>query len=92
VAGVIGRLNRGVDPASGSLRLLPEPLALVSLVMIVLLAVTSQFLAMSWVRLGLPVFAFLTIAVFAWQTRVEWQLLIRHLREVVQVELDSRET
>jgi hypothetical protein len=38
------------------------------------------------------VFAFLTIAVFAWQTRVEWQLLIRHLREVVQVELDSRET
>lgn len=91
VVGIMGRLDGGVDPASGSLRLLPEPLALVSLVTIVLLAVASQFLGMSWVRLGLSVFAFLTVAVFAWQTRAEWQLLTRHLKEVVQVELDSRE-
>jgi hypothetical protein len=87
----MGRLDSGSDLASGSLRLLPEPMALVSLVLIVLLAVVSQFLAMSWVRLGLPVFALLTVAVFTWQTRVEWQLLKHHLQEIVQVELDGRE-
>jgi hypothetical protein len=89
VAGVVGRLDPGIDSVSGSVRLLPEPLALVSPVLIVLLAIASQFLAMSWVRVGLPVVAFLAVALIAWQARVEWQLLVRHLRETVQVELDS---
>jgi hypothetical protein len=88
VAGVIGRIDLAVEPASGSLRLLPEPLTLVPLVMIVALAIASQFLATFWVRLGLPSVALLAIAVFVWQTGVEWQLLRQHLQTTVQVDID----
>jgi len=89
IAGVMGRINVASEPASGTLRLVPEPFAVVPLVMIVALAIASQFLSTPWVRLGLPLFAVLAIAVFIWQASVEWRLLRRHLQATVLMELDE---
>lgn len=60
--------------------------------MIVALAVASQFLSTPWVRLGLPLFALLTIAIFIWQASVEWRLVKRHLQAAVLVEIDESHT
>jgi hypothetical protein len=92
VARVIGRIDMSAKPTSGSLRFVPDPMiGLVWLVLIVVVAVASQFLATTWVRIGLPVVGLLGIVVVVWQARVEYRLLMRHLRDVAQVELgDSR--
>jgi hypothetical protein len=87
---VVGTLDLDARPIRGTLRVTPEPAAVVPLVLVVLLAIASQFLADTWVRLGLPVVALLAIANFLWQTRVEWQQMLYRLKAELLVSVASR--
>lgn len=89
VVRVVGTLDLDARPIRGTLRVMPEPGAIVPVVLIVLLAIASQFLADMWVRLGLPVVALLAIANFLWQMRVEWQQMVHRLKAELQVTIDS---
>jgi hypothetical protein len=53
-------------------------------VLIVLLAIASQWLADSWVRLLLPAIALVAIANFIWQAGVEWRLVAGRLQQELQ--------
>jgi hypothetical protein len=88
-AGAVGRIDVAIEPASGTVNFVPEPSALVSLLMIVAFAIASQFLTTSLIRLGPPLIAVLAIAVFIWQASVEWRLLRRHLQATAHAEVDG---
>lgn len=89
VVRVVGTFDLDARPIRGTLRVMPEPGAVVPLVLIMLLAIASQFLADIWVRLGLPVIALLAIANFLWQARVEWRQMLYRLNAELQVTIDS---
>ena len=88
---VVGTLDPDPGTAHGTLRVEPDPRAVVPLVLIVLLAIASQFLPTTfWVRLGLPGVAVLAIANFIWQKGVEWRWIAYRLKAELQITIDQR--
>lgn len=75
----------------GTLRIVPEPLGSVSLVMIVGLAIAIQFMGLAtWMRVALAVFAALTIALGIVMGQSEWRRISRILRERFDLTLTRR--
>jgi hypothetical protein len=84
VVRILGSIEDQAQATRGTLRVTPEPMAIVPLVLIVLLAIASQWLADSWVRLLLPAIALVAIANFIWQAGVEWRLVAGRLQRELQ--------
>ena len=88
VVWVVGSVDAEGRTTRGKLRIVPDALSAVSIALMVLLSIASQFLTASWVQLALPVIALLAIGNFAWQMRSEWRVIAERLREL-QVTIDS---
>ncbi len=86
---VIGRIDAEARNASGTLRIVPEPIGSASFVMIVAAAIGLQFLpAAVWLRVALPTFAVVTTVAGIWLGRREWRTIVDRLRSELGVTLE----
>jgi hypothetical protein len=85
---VIGRIDSGAKYASGTLRIVPEPIGSASFVLIVAAAIGLQFLpGEGWLRVAFPAFALVTTVVGIWLGRAEWRTIVDRLRSELGVAL-----
>lgn len=88
---VIGRIDVEAKNASGTLRIVPEPIGSASFVMIVAVAIGLQFLpGAGWFRAALPLFAVVTTFSGIWLGRAEWRTIVARLRNELGVMLVDR--
>jgi hypothetical protein len=79
---VIGRIDAQAKNASGTLRIVPEPIGSAGLVLIVAVAIGLQFLpGAGWLRVAVPAFALVTTVVGIWLGRAEWRTIVDRLRK-----------
>ena len=85
---VIGRLDDEAKNASGTLRIVPEPIGSAGFVLIVAVAIGLQFLPEpGWLRVTFPAFALVTTVVGIWLGRAEWRTIVDRLRKELGVTL-----
>ena len=78
---VIGRLDDEAKNASGTLRIVPEPIGSTSFVLIVALAIGLQFLSgAGWLRIAVPAFVLVATVMVIWAGRAEWRTIVDRLR------------
>jgi len=78
---LIGRVDAQAENASGTLRIVPEPIGSASLVLIVAAAFGLQFLpGAGWLRVAVPVFALVATIGGIWAGRAEWRTIVDRLR------------
>jgi hypothetical protein len=85
---VVGSVDPEAQTTRGQLRIVPDAFSAVSIVLMVLLAIASQFLAASWLQVALPLIALLGIGNFAWQMRAEWRVIAERLGRELKVTID----
>jgi hypothetical protein len=85
---VIGRIDAEATNASGTLRIVPEPIGSAGFVLIVAVAIGLQFLPEpGWLRVTFPAFALVTTVVGIWLGRAEWRTIVDRLRKELGVTL-----
>ena len=88
---VIGRIDAEAKNASGTLRIVPEPIGSVGFVLIVAVAIGLQFLPTAgWLRVAFPAFAVVTTVVGIWLGRAEWRTILDRLRGELGVTILGR--
>jgi hypothetical protein len=88
VVWVVGSLDVAANLSQGRLRIVPDVWSVVPLVLIVLVAVASQYLTTSWLQLALPLVALAAIGNFVWQVRAEWRVIAERLGRELQVTIE----
>jgi hypothetical protein len=85
---VIGRIDAEATNASGTLRIVPEPIGSAGFVLIVAVAIGLQFLPEpGWLHVAFPAFALVTTVVGIWLGRAEWRTIVDRLRKELGVTL-----
>ncbi len=88
---VMGRIEPTHPTVKGTLRIVPEPLGSVGLMMIVALAIAIQFMGLSTLlRVALAAFAVLTSGLGIVMGRSEWRRISATLREQFDLTLTRR--
>ena len=83
---VIGRIDDEAKKASGTLRIVPEPIGSASFVLIVAVAIGLQFLpGAGWLRIAFPAFALVATVMVIWLGRAEWRTIVGRLRSELGV-------
>ena len=88
VVWVVGSVDVEARTTKGKLRIVPDAFSAVSIALILVLAIASQFLTTSWLQVVLPLIALLAIGSFAWQMRSEWRLIAERLGRELKVTID----
>lgn len=88
---VIGRLDIAVQNASGTLRVVMDPIQSVGFVMVVLVVVAIQFfVSPSWLRLVVPVVVVLLAAAVFLMGRAEWRVIAKRFQGEFGVTLEPK--
>jgi hypothetical protein len=77
---VIGRRDPDADHASGTLRIIPDPIGSASFAVIVVAAIAIQFVPAGWFRAVLPAFAVAIAVIGVLVARVEWRAIVDRLQ------------